>query len=413
VAPGGTTFVYSAAWEGTPKQLYSTRSESPESMPLPYVQADVVSISGKGELALVSDRRGLSGYANPGTLARAPLSGGASRDVLEGVQFADWLPDGSDLAVSHVVNGRYRLEFPIGKVVYETTGWISHLAVSRDGQRVAFLDQPLLGDDRGGVSIIDASGKKQSLPVECESAQGIAWSPDNREVWFTCASKGLWRALLAVSPGGPARTLLRVPGTMRLGDVTANGDVLLTHDNARRGIVGLRPGGKDALDLSWLDWSQPAALSEDGQTLLFSEEGEGGGPGYGTFLRKMDGSPAVRLGNGEALALSPDGKWAIVQKVDPSPMQLLLTPTGAGQSRALTSDDIAHVLAEFLPDGKRFIFTGFKPGRPMRTWVQSLDGGAATPVTPEGIAPILISPDGARLAFTAWSYDASIWRVGR
>jgi dipeptidyl aminopeptidase/acylaminoacyl peptidase len=397
IAPGGTTFIYSAAWEGTPLQLYSTRSESPESMPLPYVNADVVSISDKGELALVSNRRDFNAFARPGTLSRAPLSGGASRDVLEDVQYADWLPDGSNLAVSHLVNGRYQLEFPIGKVVYETTGWISQLSVSRDGRRVAFLDQPLLGDDRGGVSIVDASGAKTALPVQCESAQGIAWAPGDREVWFTCASKGLWRALMAATPDGRLRTLLRVPGTMTLGEVTANGDVLLTHDNSRRGIVGLAPGEKEARDLSWLDWSQPAALSDDGRTLLFTEEGEGGGPGYGAFLRKLDGSPAVRLGTGEAVARSPDGKWAIVQKLDPAPMQLLLMPIGAGQSRALTADDITHILADFLPDGKRFVFIGFKPDRPRRTWVQAIDGGAATPVTPEGVAGLLVTPDGRKV----------------
>lgn len=397
MAPGGTSFVYSARWEGAPKQLYSTRSESPESMPLPYLDADVVSISAKGELALVTNRRSITGYAQPGTLSRAPLSGGASREVLENVQYADWLPDGSDMAVSHVVKGRYQLEFPIGKVVYETTGWISHLSVSRDGRRVAFLDQPLLGDDRGSVSIVDASGTKTSLPVECESAQGIGWAPGDREVWFTCASKGLWRALMAATPEGNVRTLLRVPGTMILGDIAANGDVLLSHHNARRGMVGLAPGDKEPRDLSWLDWTQPATLSEDGRTMLFTEEGEGGGPGYGVFLRKTDGSPAIRLGMGEALDLSPDGKWAIVQKVDPSPMQLLLMPTGAGQSRALTSDDISHVLAAFLPDGKRFIFNGFKPNQPARTWVQSLDGGDATPITPEGVTGLLVTPDGTRV----------------
>jgi serine/threonine protein kinase len=396
IAPDGNTFVYSAEWEGSPLQLYSTRSESPESMPLPY-KADVVAISSKGELALVSNRRVIAGWARPGTLSRAPLTGGASRDVLEDVQHAAWLPDGSDLAVSHVVNGKYRLEFPIGKVVYETTGFITQLAVSRDGTRVAFLDQSLMGDDRGSVSVVDASGKKQALPVECESAQGIGWSPGDKEVWFTCASKGLWRSLQAATPdGNHVRTLLRVPGSMILGDVTAGGQVLLTHENSRRGIVVQMSADKEPRDLSWLDWTQPRDLSEDGRTILFTEEGEGGGPGYGVFLRKTDGSPAVRLGMGEALSLSPDGKWAIVQKLNPAPIQLLLMPTGAGQSRPLTSDDIAHTGARFLSDGKRFVFIGFKPNRPPRVWVQAIDGGTPTPVTPEGVTG-LPTPDGTKI----------------
>ncbi|MEO6222627.1 MAG: protein kinase [Vicinamibacterales bacterium] len=397
IAPGGTTFVYSARWDGTPLQLYSTRSESPESSPLPYTNADVVSISTKGELAIVSARLGITGYARPGTLARAPLSGGASRDVLEGVQDADWLPDGSDLVVSHMVDGKYRLEFPIGKVVYETTGWISHVRVSPDGQRVAFLDQPIVGDDRGSPAIIDASGKKQTIPVECESTQGIAWAPAGNEVWFTCAFKGLWRALLATTMDGRVRTVLQVPGSLILADIGADGAVLLSHDNARRGMVTLAPGETEERDVSWLDWSQPAMLSDDGRTLLFTEEGEGGGAGYGVFLRKTDGSPAVRLATGEGLALSPDGRWVIVQKLDPSPAQLWLTPTGAGQARPLTNDDLTHVNARFLPDGKRFIFVGFKPNQPSRIWIQSIDGGAPVPVTPEGVTGLLLTPDGTQI----------------
>ncbi len=188
------------------------------------------------------------------------------------------------------------------------TGWISHLSVSPDGQRVAFLDQPILGDDRGGVSVVDSAGNQQKLPIECESAQGIAWSPSGREVWFTCASRGLWRALLAATLDGKVRTVLRVPGSLFLGDIAADGTVLLSHDNARRGIMGLAPGETTERDLSWLDWSQPMMLSEDGRTLLITEEGEGGGPGYGVFVRKTDGSPAVRLGTGEGTALSPDGR---------------------------------------------------------------------------------------------------------
>jgi len=397
IAPDGSSFVYSAAWDGSPLQIYSTRSESPESQALPYANADVVSISSKGELAIVSARRAINAYARVGTLARATLTGGASRDVLESVQDADWLPDGSNLAVSHVVDGKYQLEFPIGNVVYQTTGWISHVAVSPDGQRLAFLDQPILGDDRGSVAIIDGAGKKQSIPVECESAQGIAWTPSGSEVWFTCASKGLWRALLATTLDGKVRKVLQVPGSLFLGDIGSDGTVLLSHDNARRGIVGLAPGETKEHDLSWLDWSQPTMLSEDGRTLLISEQGEGGGPGYGVFLRKTDGSPAVRLGTGEAIALSPDGKWVIAQDLSTDPPQLMLLPTGAGQSRRLTSDDIAHINARFLPDGKRFVFSGFKPGRPTRMWVQALDGGEPEAFTPEGVVGGAFTPDGTKV----------------
>jgi Tol biopolymer transport system component/tRNA A-37 threonylcarbamoyl transferase component Bud32 len=397
IAPDGATFVYSAVWEGSPLQIYSTRQDSPESQALPYTNADITAISSKGELAIIKNRRAVTAFSRVGTLARATLTGGASRDVMENVQHADWLPDGSDFAVSRLVGSKYQLEFPIGKVVYETTGWISQVSVSPDGKLVAFQDQSVAGDDRGSISVIDAAGKKQALPVQCESTQGIAWSPSGKEVWFTCASKGLWRALLAASLDGKVRKVLQVPGSLFLGDIAADGTVLLSHDNSRRGVIGLAPGETKERDLSWLDWTQPQMLAADGKTLLISEQGEGGGPGYGVFVRPTDGSPAVRLGTGEALALSSDGKWVIAQDLGTEPVQLNLLPTGAGQARKLTSDDIAHINARFLPDGKRFLFAGFKPNQGMRVWIQSIDGGAATPVTEEGVVGLTMTPDGKRI----------------
>jgi DNA-binding beta-propeller fold protein YncE len=401
IAPDGATIVYSARWDGTIKQLYSTRPGSPESLALPYQNADVVSISSGGELALVRDRHGIRGYAQPGTLARAPLSGGAARDLLENVQDADWLPDGSNLVVTHFVNGRYRLEWPIGKVVFETGGYLSHPRVSPDGSLVAFLDHPLQGDDRGAVAVIDASGRMRHVSGGYSSVQGLAWR-GGRELWFTGSDVGSGRGLQAATLDGIVRTVMRVPSNLLLGGISANGDVLLSSDSARRGVVGLEPGAATERDLSWLDWSQPVALSADGRYLLSTEEGDGGGAEYGVYLRKTDGSPAVRLGAGEALTLSPDAKWVIAQPQVAGPSQLVLLPTGAGAARPLTHDDISHLAADFMPDGKRFIFTGFKPNQRARMWIQDLAGGEPRSVTPEGVSGGMVTPDGTMI----WAKDA-------
>ena len=394
--PDATTLLYSALWDSGPKRIYSTRLDSPDSAPLPYTDADITSISSKGELAVIANRVTINGYAQPGTLQRATL-GGASRDVLESVQDAAWLPDGSNLAVTHWVDGKFKLEFPIGKVVYETSGWITDPAVSRDGKSIAFLDHPVVGDDRGTAAVIDGSGTKRTISGDCESTQGLAWSPKGDEVWFTCSQKGLSRSVEASTPDGRQRTLLRVPGSLLLGGVAADGTVLLSHDIARRGASALGRGEPRERDISWLDWTQPVALSDDGTTLLLTEEGEGGGAGYGVYVRKLDGSPAVRLGMGNALAMSADGKWVIAQKLNPSPTQLILLPTGAGEGRPLTNDALTHDNARFLPDGKRFIFLGAESGKAARIWVQNLAGGAAAPVTPEGIVGLSVTPDGTRL----------------
>jgi len=394
--PGGDTIVYSARFgdDATP-EIYSTHASTPDSQLLSFKNAEVVAVSSKGELAIISNRRGIRAYARVGTLARAPLAGGAPRDVLENVQDAAWLPDGSNLVVADSVNSQYRLEFPIGHVVYETAGWISHVRVSPDGTRVAFLDHPILGDDRGSAAVVDAAGHKTTISRSYESTQGLAWTPSGQEIWFTGASSGNERALEASTLGGRTRTVYRGPGTLFLQDIADDGRVLLTDSNERRGTIGVAPGDTKERDLSALDWSEPVALSADGKMALIGEEGDGGGPGYAVYLKPTDGSPPIRLGSGEALALSPDAKWVIAARLEPAPAQLALMPTGAGESRPLTNDNITHLQAVFLPDGKNFLFTGFEPGKRERTWVQSLAGGAARPVTPEGVAGTYVAPDGS------------------
>jgi len=396
-AADGATVIYSAAFDGSKRQLYATRPESPDSLRLPYDDTDVVGVSPTGELAIVSDRRTLFDYARPGALARAPMSGGAARAVLDDVQDAAWLPDGSNLVATHVVNGRYRLEFPIGTAVYETGGWISHPRVSPDGTRVAFLDHPIFGDDRGTAAVVDASGHKTTLSPEYGTTQGLAWLPNGREVWFTGATTGTARTLNAATFDGHVRTVLRIPGSLTLDDIAPNGDVLIVHDSVHSGTRALAPGESKERDLSWFDWSLPSDLSADGRMVLISEEGDGGGPGYSAYLRPTNGSPAIRLGVGEPWAISPDGKWVVVNRLDPAPAQLELVPTGVGQSRPLTDDAITHVRARFSPDGQKVIFVGFEPNRPARTWIQSIAGGPSRPVTPEGVQFVAVSPDGTRV----------------
>jgi eukaryotic-like serine/threonine-protein kinase len=396
-AGDGKTVVYSAEWGGEPRRVYSAREESPESLPLAFENADVTSISSSGELALIMKRRTLAGNARIGTLARASISGGAAREVLEDVQDADWLPDGSGFAVTHFVDRQYRLEAPVGKTLYETNGYLSDVRVSPDGALIAFLDHPILGDDRGSVAVIDrAGGKPRVLASGYSSVQGVAWTHRGDEIWFTGSDKGSARALLAVTPSGVLRTVTRAPGNLHLGDVGADGSALVWEENSRTGIVGRAPGESKSRDLSWLDWSTVPKLSDDGHSLVFTEEGDGGGVDYSVYLRSMDGSPAVRLGAGLATDVSPDGKWVLTTRLNPAPAQLVLLPTGVGEAKAVTDDALVHEVGWFTADGAHIIFRGYEPGHPQRLFIQDLTGGAPKPITPEGVIGIP-SPDGTTI----------------
>ncbi|HXM77302.1 MAG TPA: hypothetical protein VN971_11030, partial [Thermoanaerobaculia bacterium] len=373
-APDGQTIVFSAAWDGGPLQISSTRLEFPESHPLGLSSAALLSVSSLGELAII-----VGGLPQPhgmfrGTISQVALAGGAPREIAEDVLFADWSP-GQRLAVVRVAGGRYRLEYPPGKVLYETAGWIAHARTSPRGDRIAFFDHPVYPDDRGTVAVVDLSGKVRTLSSGWESEQGLAWSPDGNEVWFTATPAGNARDLYAVTLAGRQRLVARVPGGMVLQDIFRDGRVLMTRNTERLSILSLASGETRERDLSWLDWSLPVDLSSDGKTLLFCEQGRGGGPRYTACLRRTDGSPVVRLGEGTPSEFSPDGKW-VLDVVASSPEQLLLLPTGPGEPKRLDRGAIQnYVWSSFFPDGRRIVICGREPGGPPGLYVQDLSGG--------------------------------------
>jgi len=410
--PDGHTIVYAAAWEGNPVQLFSTRSDFPDSRPLDLKGGSLLAISRSGEMALALNGE-FGNHLVPlhATLARAPLGGGAPREMLENVESADWDPSGT-LAVVHRVGGRERLEYPIGRVLYETSGWISHVRFSPKGDRIAFLDHPVWPDDRGSVAVVDLAGKKTTLSTGWESEEGLAWPPQGDEIWFAATPSGLGRALFAVTLTGRQREVLRIPGGITLRDISAAGRVLLTFDNERISLRGLGAGETKERDLSWFDWSIAADISPDGDWLLINEEGEPAGPNYTVGLRKMDGSPPVRLGEGLAAGLSPDGKWALSVFLG-TPERITLLPTGPGEPKEIQVPGIEHyaLAARFFPSGQYFVFSGAEPGHATRSYIEDIRGGKPRPITPEGAVATIVSPDGKYVAGLDAERELAIYPV--
>jgi len=414
-APDGQTIVYSAGWDGTPLKLFLKHPSSPDSLPLELPSANLLSISPSGEMAIAIGCRSNHPGVCAGTLAKAALTGGAPRDVADGVQEADWAPDGTTLMVVRDVGGKARLEFPMGKVLYETSGHISYARLSPKADRIAFLDHAFPLDDAGTVAVLDLAGKKTTLTSKWASEGGLAWSPSGDEIWFTATEAGANRSLYAVTPAGKLRVVARVPGGLKLHDVARSGRVLLTRESPRVGVLAMLEGDTRERDMSFLDYSFAADLTPDARILLFDEEGEAGGANYTVFVRKSDRSPVVRLGEGNAMAISPDGKWALSMLPVPSSPFILL-PTGTGEHRQLAPGGVSpEQAATWLPDSRSIVFAGTEPGHKVRLYVQSIEAGNPRAISPEGIVAALpgfaVTPDGKHVAAIGEDRKAALFPI--
>ncbi len=382
--PDFQTVFYGALWDGDVCRTYTVRPESPESSPIALPPAMPLAVSSTGEMALAMGTH-LRGIMTYGTLARVPMAGGAPRELQEQVKYADWTPDGRELAIVRGLGDRDVLEFPPGKVIAEPAapGGFSFLRISPRGDAVAVFELERAAWLEGKVAVFDRSGAKRTESARYLNVFGLAWHGD--EVWFTAADELplLRNVVHAMDASGAVRVVTRVPGNTSLHDIAPDGRALFARTEDRGGIAVRTPGVPVERDLSWLDAPFLADLSPDGHRVLFTETGVGGGPEGSVYLRGTDASPAVRLGAGAALALSPDGRWAIASS---SSRHLDLIPTGAGAVRRIARPGLTMLGARFLSDSRRVVVLAGAGQGPLRLYVLDVDGTAVSPITPEGLA---------------------------
>jgi Tol biopolymer transport system component len=393
-APSGRTVVYSAGWRGAPSDLFTEPITGGDATAAGLSNAELFSVSSKGELAIATNGRFERG-GPVGSLARVPMGGGNPQPILDNVAAAEWDPKGAELAIVRVATGNVRkLEYPAGKVLYESPGWIRKPRFSPDGTKIAFLEIPFAGEDLGSVAVVDlSSGGKRTELVNRASARGIAWSPDGKEIWFASAPKGLAGNIEAVSPtGGSPRIVIASPAGLSLEDIHADGRALVSILEDSVEMTGFRGADKSPIPLSWLEFSSPRALSSDGSLLAFTEAGAN----PSVCIRKVTGGPATKLGDGETLSLSEDGQQVLALLNTPPAQFMIYSTNAAASSPAKIPVGVTHPSgASFHPDSKRIVYEG-GAGAGNQLWIQDVSSRQARPLGTTGMPTTgrAVSPDG-------------------
>ena len=394
-APDGRSIVYTAAWNGDPPRVFMTRTDSTESVRLSLPDARLLSISRSSEIAISLGHR-FEGWMGAGTLARTSVLGSAPRVLAEEVREAEWTPDGGELAIVRRSDTLECLEFPIGNVLYRTSGYISDIRFSPDGSRIAFADHGLFADDAGFVSIVDREGRRTVLTDPHQTVRGLAWTTDGNEIWFSAIRNGQ-SAIFAVTAEGKQRTVWTSPSFVKLYDVAEDGSVILGRETPERRITALFAGADAPVDVTLRSNSTSQWISHDGTAVAIVDQAT---RTYSSYLRKANAEP-VLLGEGQPQGVSRDGRWLLAVPQSGSP--LLLHPTGAGQTRTLPNpDNLVFDSAAWVPDSRHVVMFGQAHGGLSRGYVQEIDGGPPRPFTPEGVRSarwwlLPVSPDGTRI----------------
>lgn len=388
--PGSNSAVYTLSGEGEPPRTSLVGLNGDDSRNVDVARGILAAVSPRGEFALISQM--------PARLWRISQNKLSTDTVSDGARDADWLPDGSSLALVRRRGAESLVEFPTGQPVYASRGWIDSLRISPSGDCAAFFEHPVRDDDRGSLLIVDKQGRVRTLTHPWSSAAGLAWSRSGKEIWFSASQQGFTRAIYAVSRTGSLRRVSNGPFSLHLFDVSRDGRALVALDDTRVRMTAQLAGDKTAQDVSNLDSSHVDDIAPDGRIILFTEASSAAGAHYAAYTLDRESRRSVRFASGRGLALSPDARSALT--INPEDRTALtLTSLANGASRKIVGGGFEYQWAKFLPDGNTLLVGGAYPLEPLTICKQLLNGG--TPIAVANVPYmdyVEVSPDGSRLA---------------
>ena len=403
-ANNGQSVAYTARFEGTPQTSYLTTvaSGAVRDLKLPPNSA-IVAISSKGDVALrLSD----------GSLARMPLNGGDFVNQATSVLDADFSPSGDTLAVARYNPGtaNYFLEYPVGKVLVQSSTPIDLVRVSPQGEQVAYA---MVEGAQKRLWMVNKVGAAHMLADlgSGDVNRSLSWSNDGREIWFGSTTQKDRGIIRAVSLQGKLRTVDWMP-ELQLDDIGAHGEALVEMFRSWNGTRVRDSSESGERDLSWFGETVNVNLPADGSQVFFTEHEAAGGGVSGVYVRSRKGTPALRLCDGSLVAVSPDGKWASVYRSIPQPRYFLVSADGAHEQPVAIpalEGQTAAVIAWL--HGGAYLVWGNRPRHGKQHFVWNPSAGKLLPVSPPGSSIGLASDDGTRLLASTESGAGYVFTV--
>jgi hypothetical protein len=313
------------------------------------------------------------------------------------------------MAITRQTADGYRLEFPMGTVVYESQAPILLARLSPDGRTLVFIERERTEDAKGNLVLLEPGKERRVLLRGWEELTAVSWTPRGDELWFCGLRSGVLEhpSLWAVSLTGQVRLLHPATADLRLEDIGRDGKVL-ARENQSAGDLGVMnvSNGKVERHLGWFDAPRVAGVSADGSALLVDESGDaattfgvtsGDGMSW-AFLQQSNGAPAIRLGPGAPRALSSDGRTALVFDNE-KPGRIWLLPTGVGLRRYVDFSGMSFVpwWSSFLPGSVRAVVPAEGP-EGIRGHLVDFKSGQSRALTPPIQRWGPVSPDGRFLA---------------
>jgi hypothetical protein len=398
--PGTSDALYSARWGSGGSRLYVTRIDQPAPRVVPGFEGLLQSVSSSGEIMGLTDLF-LSHASQVGELVSFPVAGGAARTWTDNVWAVSQGEHGEFALVIGVYSQEFRLEWPLGHVVIRTRDPLRSARLH--GNMLAYFHEQGENFEDGLLSVVDRNGKTQDLSL-LRGFTGMAWASGGKEIWVSTFHDGQSQ-LVSVDLSGKARTLLTHAGRLELQDVDSRGRALVVVNSYQRQVYARARGGSRDEDLTWLDAQAAVGITGDGKTALLAHLGQWTGSEGRTYLRPLDGSPALDLGETIRNAtLSGDGKWVLTYTMEPV-FSLKMIPTGPGVPRivpipAFAANDLAVFVSA---DGRHGVIWGRPEGGARSLYSIDLETGTYRQIAPDGAGRFalqdLLSPDGKWIAF--------------